>query len=301
MEDFWIALKGAGETLETTFIKALAPLAPQLVELSNAVAKAISDFIGSKEVKNAIQEFTAYIGSAESKKNMHDFFDGLSSMGKYMLKIGGGLDTVDDVVTATGKGLGDFLGFLSVGKWDQYANPGQNTDSLQQAASDRASKDSADKAQKIAKYKNAWDAFNGVPAAERYNNPGDLSSWGNLPKGKLSDGNTIAQFSSVKDGMTALEQQLLMFMRRDHLTTIDTIMSKYVGADNPRLPGAIAAVSRTSGFSHDQQLSQTDIYRLMSGVTKSENAQSNFSPTEIRLMVVNSAGSDLNVIGAAMK
>jgi hypothetical protein len=97
MQDFWIQLKRAGDQLETGFIQALAPLAPQLTALSAAVSKAINDFVGSDDVKKALKEFSDYLGSDDFKTNMKSFFEGLAGLAKVMVKFvrwfGGGNDS----------------------------------------------------------------------------------------------------------------------------------------------------------------------------------------------------------------
>lgn len=87
MTDFWIQIKRAGEQLETSLVKALSPLAPQLTALSSAVTNAITDFIKSDEVKEAIENFTSYLNSPEAKQDLKDFFDAIGAISKTIMSV----------------------------------------------------------------------------------------------------------------------------------------------------------------------------------------------------------------------
>lgn len=115
MQNFWIQVKRSGEQLETGFIKALAPLAPQLEALSKAVGTAITDFLGSKEVKQALQDFTHWIGSPEAKEAVKGFIDGLVAISKAIVNVitmfGGGKAHEDTVRGQVDKTAGAQKGY----------------------------------------------------------------------------------------------------------------------------------------------------------------------------------------------
>jgi hypothetical protein len=87
MTNFWIQIKRSGEQLETGFIKALTPLTPQLTALSAAVTTAITDFIGSKQVKEAIENFTKYLGSPEARQDLADFFGAIKVISSTIMSV----------------------------------------------------------------------------------------------------------------------------------------------------------------------------------------------------------------------
>lgn len=281
MVDFWTALKGAGEELETSFIKALKPLAPELGKLTETVTKAITDFLKSDDVKKAIKDLTDFMGSPDGKKAIEDFFNGLAKIAELMVRItswfgGNGTATTGNAYTDAKK---RGFGFYNIK--DKMAASGQFAIGVEHAG-------------KITPLTPAGGTGTSVP--ERYNNPGDISSWSGFSSFPLGDGNTVAKFGNATQGMLALEKQLELYMNRDHLNTISQIMQKYLGNGNPRLESAIENVSRQSGIGRDTALSQDDIYKLMSGITKNENSKSNYTPEGIKIIIQNASGSDLNVI-----
>ncbi|MFZ4708225.1 MAG: phage tail tip lysozyme [Zwartia sp.] len=79
-QDFWVQLKRSGNVIETSFIKNLVTLTPQLTQLSESVAKAIDGFLGSEEVKQKLDELAKYIGSEEFKQAAGDFMQGLKDL-----------------------------------------------------------------------------------------------------------------------------------------------------------------------------------------------------------------------------
>ena len=55
-QNFWYQLKESGQQLETSFIKNLTILTPQLQALSKTVVDAIDSFMSSEKVKVALEE-----------------------------------------------------------------------------------------------------------------------------------------------------------------------------------------------------------------------------------------------------
>ena len=76
-QDFFVQIKRSGHLIETSFIKGLAGLTPQLEQLSKTISVSISDFLGSDQVKKAIENFGDYLASPQFKKDLSDFGDGL--------------------------------------------------------------------------------------------------------------------------------------------------------------------------------------------------------------------------------
>jgi len=104
-QDFWVALKRAGNTIETSLIKNLVTLTPKLEELSVAVAKAIDDFLSSKQFKDALDDFIGYINSPEGKQAMADFFEGLKDLASFIGTIVGKVPEVKRGLTIAGQNI----------------------------------------------------------------------------------------------------------------------------------------------------------------------------------------------------
>jgi predicted nucleic acid-binding protein len=81
-QEFFVQLKRSGNLIETSFIKNLTVLTPQLKDLSESVAKAIDGFLGSEEVKQKLKDLATYIGSDEFKQAAAQFMEGLKQLGQ---------------------------------------------------------------------------------------------------------------------------------------------------------------------------------------------------------------------------
>ena len=283
LQDFWMNLIYAKNKIELALIEPLSRLAKPLSDLSDAVVKAISDFLKSDDIKKSISDFTGWIGSEQGKKDIAGFFHALGVLAKVTIKIANWIGGV----------------ILPNKTSDEIAAQNRQTQRVLEKGEYANESETIDPATYSGGYLTPQNSQKNAP--ERFNNPGDLSSWGNLPKTKLADGNTIVKFETAQQGMQALAEQLKLYMNRDHLSTVRDIMTKYVGANNPRLESAIKNVSASSGLTPTSQLQPTDLYKLMSGITKNENARSNYTPQSIQVMVSSAAGSDLNVSANAMK
>ena len=80
--NFWIAITKTGQLLESKLIDVLGKLAEPLSQLTEAVADALVAFLGSKEVEDAIKNFTAELKNPENQKSLRDFFEGILMIGK---------------------------------------------------------------------------------------------------------------------------------------------------------------------------------------------------------------------------
>jgi len=81
-QDFWVQLKRSGNTIETSFIKNLKELTPELIKISDAVAKALDAFLGSDRVKQALDDFAKYLSSPEFKQDVGVFLTALKRLGE---------------------------------------------------------------------------------------------------------------------------------------------------------------------------------------------------------------------------
>ena len=87
MQNFYTALKDAGNVIETSFITNLKTITPKLQELTTAVADTIAHFLNSKEfaiwmdkASNAIQHFVEYLTSPQAIKDFDRFVTGISNV-----------------------------------------------------------------------------------------------------------------------------------------------------------------------------------------------------------------------------
>jgi predicted nucleic acid-binding Zn-ribbon protein len=117
-QDFWVALKRAGNTIETSLIKNLAPLTPKLQELSEAVSNAIGNFLSSKDFKKSIDDFIGYLNSPEGKQAISDFFEGIKIIAAFIGKTFGAIPEVKRGLTIFGQNV--FGGGASTNQALQY-------------------------------------------------------------------------------------------------------------------------------------------------------------------------------------
>ena len=107
-QNFVTQMSRAGQGIENTFVKGLAPLAPGLTKLSESFEKVVRAFLGSPalerwigDVDSALEKFAGYIGTEDFAKKVGDFVTGVGEM-----------------ADAAGKAVAWFHGWFSGGNKD---------------------------------------------------------------------------------------------------------------------------------------------------------------------------------------
>lgn len=87
-QDFNVQLQRSGVTIENSFIRGLAPLAPQLSRLSDAFSGAIDTILKSPELgkwidslSSGVKRFATYLTSPEFSDDVNSFIRGIANMG----------------------------------------------------------------------------------------------------------------------------------------------------------------------------------------------------------------------------
>ncbi|WP_353613963.1 lytic transglycosylase domain-containing protein [Mangrovibacter phragmitis] len=87
-QNFNVQLQRSGITIENSFIRGLAPLAPQLTRLSDAFSSAIDTVLKSPELgkwidalSSGVKRFATYLTSPEFSEDVRSFMDALKNMG----------------------------------------------------------------------------------------------------------------------------------------------------------------------------------------------------------------------------
>lgn len=93
-QNFWYTLKESGNKLETSFLNNLVILTPKLQELSKVVVEAIDGFLKSKELQEALTDFTRYLDSPEGKQAISNFFQGIGMVADFIFKAFGAVPEV---------------------------------------------------------------------------------------------------------------------------------------------------------------------------------------------------------------
>ncbi|CAG4920351.1 hypothetical protein R54767_04705 [Paraburkholderia gardini] len=88
-------------------------------------------------------------------------------------------------------------------------------------------------------------------SAARLNNPGNLRVPGSTTE--------FQKFASKQAGLSAMDRQLNLYYTRDHLSSIEQILTKYAPTSENDTAGYIADVSGKTGFRADEKLNLSDL------------------------------------------
>jgi len=113
----------------------------------------------------------------------------------------------------------------------------------------------------------------------RNNNPGNLRSWGNVPRV-----GGYATFSTPEAGLTAMINNLQAQQSKHGLNTIAGIIGKWAPPGENNTAAYIADMEKQTGFKANQQLDLTDkktVAPLVSGIIKHEGNSAGFSKSMV--------------------
>jgi hypothetical protein len=107
-QEFTTQMTIAGQGIENTFVRGLAPLTPGLTKLSSAFEKTVENFIGSNTIKKwldeadkGLEKFAGYIGTEDFQRSVETFVKGLGALGNmvwnFVSRFGGGSGEHADV------------------------------------------------------------------------------------------------------------------------------------------------------------------------------------------------------------
>lgn len=96
VQDFYVNLKLAGQEIETTLIKAIAPLSGQFSEISKVI---------TEQLTQSITEFANYLSSPEGKQALTDFFEGIKIVADFIFTSFGKVSDVKRGLTIAGNNI----------------------------------------------------------------------------------------------------------------------------------------------------------------------------------------------------
>lgn len=96
VQDFYVNLKLAGQEIETTLIKAIAPLSGQFSEISKVI---------TEQLTQSITEFANYLSSPEGKQALTDFFEGIKMIAEFIFTTFGKVSDVKRGLTIAGNNI----------------------------------------------------------------------------------------------------------------------------------------------------------------------------------------------------
>jgi len=274
-QEFATQMTRAGQSIENTFVRGLAPLAPGLSKLSDSVSKVIQALLGAPELKKwisdldkGLEKFAAYVGTDEFATNVRTFVSGLAEMAKKVAQV-----------------VQWFGGNAAA------APPGTAGGVLTERSGHDTWNEMVQGALRMRQERRArWRRMFG-PQAE--NNPGNLRPPGS-PVG-------FQQFASPEQGVLAMARQLQLYARRDHLDTVAGIVSKYAPPSENDTAAYIADVSRRTGFAPGQHLNLGDSQTLASLVAamirheQRPGRYDKYKDAKVVVQVIKPAGGDTAV------
>lgn len=271
-QDLSTQLTRAGQEIENVFVRGLGPLVPGINALSESVSKTLKAFLESDKLKewikgtgDGLERLSKHLLSSEFEGKVDRFVTALGTIADAVIRVGGWL----------GGGSGPRVAGTHTGHdtWNEM---------WRKSRENRATLGGVASALSGGGY--------GVPLAERNNNPGNLR-----PPGASTG---FMRYNSVDDGLRAMAHQLRLYHRRDKLSTIQEIVSKYAPRSENDVDAYVNFVSRKTGYGPGQRLDLNDsgtMANLMSAMTKMENHRSNFTPGQIKLVIENPAGANVTV------
>ena len=79
-QDFWVKLRDSGQMLETSFLKSLVRLAPELEKLSGTITNLILSGLNSEKARKGIEDFADYLGSDKFQKHLDMLIEALGKI-----------------------------------------------------------------------------------------------------------------------------------------------------------------------------------------------------------------------------
>lgn len=298
-QDFDVQVGRSEQEIRKAFITGLSPLAPQLSQLSEAVATFITHMLNSPQVgqwinsaATGLQHLGEYLTSSEFQKDADEF---LTTVGKFSRALGnivswignkfGGSDESSTSPSGSGQpGLQLAPSLLGPGRElyltdNGFSSPGQAVNQP------------------------------GRTVAERNNNPG------NLRKSPMSIGTKdgFAQFPDVETGYRASQYQLLRYASGATfgapVDTVKGIINKWAprgdGNDPDSYIKSVIQLMNKDGskFNENQHLNLNDtntMAKLLAAMSRVESGKSAHSEKEIRLMITNATGGNAIVSNAQL-
>ncbi|TGC28037.1 hypothetical protein [Escherichia sp. E1130] len=300
-QDFNIQLDRSKTSVENTFIKGLAPLAPQLGKLSDAFSGAIETVLKSPELgkwidglSSGIQRFGNYLASPEFKTDVEAFMSGVERMGRMIGKVidwvtGKSKITVDDV-----KSHSSILSDKPVrdpGTGKSYV-PGSDDDPRVWGwlkgvrhffSSGKVTPVDPQQADVNAK---------GRTIADRFNNPANLRAASGYETANTKSGK-FAVFPTLDEGVLAAAKQLQLYGSRG-INNIHDIVGKWAPPNENNTQAYIQHVVKATGRSEHESLNLGDpklLAKLISAMSVKEGAGSRVSEEKV-IQIFNNTGGN---------
>ncbi|ECL4810648.1 hypothetical protein FTP22_06010 [Salmonella enterica] len=298
-QDFNIQLDRSKVSIGNTFIRGLAPLAPELGKLSDAFSGAIETVLKSPELgkwidglSDGIRRFGNYLASTEFQKDVEAFISGVERLGRVIGKV---IDWISGKSDITADDIKSRSSILSDEKrtdpvTSETYTPGGDDDPRVWSWLKGVKKFFASGDVKPVDGKQADVHAKGRTIADRFNNPANLRYAAGYETASTRSGK-FAVFPSLDEGVLAAAKQLQIYGTKG-INNIHDIISKWAPSNENNTKAYIGHVVNSTGCSEFEKLNLNDtrtLAKLITAMSVKEGAGSRLSEGKV-IQIINNAG-----------
>ncbi|EBU8055916.1 hypothetical protein DO705_04365 [Salmonella enterica subsp. enterica] len=298
-QDFNIQLDRSKVSIGNTFIRGLAPLAPELGKLSDAFSGAIETVLKSPELgkwidglSDGIRRFGNYLASPEFQKDVEAFISGVERLGWVIGKV---IDWISGKSDITADDIKSRSSILSDEKrtdpvTSETYTPGGDDDPRVWSWLKGVKKFFASGDVKPVDGKQADVHAKGRTIADRFNNPANLRYAAGYETANTRSGK-FAVFPSLDEGVLAAAKQLQIYGTKG-INNIHDIISKWAPSNENNTKAYIGHVVNATGRSEFEKLNLNDtrtLAKLITAMSVKEGAGSRLSEGKV-IQIINNAG-----------
>lgn len=273
-QDFNIQLDRSKVSIGNTFIRGLAPLAPELGKLSDAFSGAIETVLKSPELgkwidglSDGIRRFGNYLASTEFQKDVEAFISGVERLGRVIGKV---IDWISGKSDITADDIKSRSSILSDEKrtdpvTSETYTPGGDDDPRVWSWLKGVKKFFASGDVKPVDGKQADVHAKGRTIADRFNNPANLRYAAGYETASTRSGK-FAVFPSLDEGVLAAAKQLQIYGTKG-INNIHDIISKWAPSNENNTKAYIGHVVNSTGRSEFEKLNLNDTRTLAKLIT----------------------------------
>ncbi|EJH7536836.1 hypothetical protein NF133_002697 [Salmonella enterica] len=298
-QDFNIQLDRSKVSIGNTFIRGLAPLAPELGKLSDAFSGAIETVLKSPELgkwidglSDGIRRFGNYLASPEFQKDVEAFISGVERLGRVIGKVIDWISGKSDITTDDIKSRSSILSDEK--RTDPVTSetytPGGDDDPRVWSWLKGVKKFFASGDVKPVDGKQADVHAKGRTIADRFNNPANLRYAAGYETANTRSGK-FAVFPSLDEGVLAAAKQLQIYGTKG-INNIHDIVSKWAPSNENNTKAYIGHVVNATGRSEFEKLNLNDtrtLAKLITAMSVKEGAGSRLSEEKV-IQIINNAG-----------
>lgn len=298
-QDFNIQLDRSKVSIGNTFIRGLAPLAPELGKLSDAFSGAIETVLKSPELgkwidglSDGIRRFGNYLASPEFQKDVEAFISGVERLGRVISKVIDWISGKSDITTDDIKSRSSILSDEK--RTDPVTSetytPGGYDDPRVWSWLKGVKKFFASGDVKPVDGKQADVHAKGRTIADRFNNPANLRYAAGYETANTRSGK-FAVFPSLDEGVLAAAKQLQIYGTKG-INNIHDIISKWAPSNENNTKAYIGHVVNATGRSEFEKLNLNDtrtLAKLITAMSVKEGAGSRLSEGKV-IQIINNAG-----------